>query len=269
MLDPFTKVYVVPPEFINAEQKEGVNVNVNTTCEIEDIVAVYNNRCVYPVMEIHPDCSPYTRYIPEQHLNVNNSIIHPLQPLLGSLHHEISVSQQPCQLTDISHCSLSLSTLKSKRRKLVPLPTLYTDLYMQINFPSWLNGGTMLAPALCLLCGKVISAGNHLSPNRHEAPFLPGECTLHVRSCGGDSGIFLMLDRNTIFINAGPKFVELPSCYVNEFGESTWDSASNLPLRFSEERYASLERMYQSHEVAVVINRTYSSLDRRVPPNYF
>ena len=52
-------------------------------------------------------------------------------------------------------------------------------------------------PALCLVCGQVLSAGNRLSSTNagRGGGRSPGECTIHAKSCGGGTGLFYLVER--------------------------------------------------------------------------
>jgi hypothetical protein len=56
-------------------------------------------------------------------------------------------------------------------------------------------------PAVCLVCGQLVSAGSRLpTPSatvrgRRESSISPGECTLHARACGAGTGIFFLVER--------------------------------------------------------------------------
>ena len=56
-------------------------------------------------------------------------------------------------------------------------------------------------PAVCLVCGQLLSAGSRLPPPAlssslsHRRTMSPGECTLHARTCGAGTGVFYLVER--------------------------------------------------------------------------
>ena len=127
---------------------------------------------------------------------------------------------------DLSHLALRHST----RGGLIQLPTIYTDLIQSIRLPYKPcfdeSGRRIDEPAICLVCGCIVRAGNRakdIESHSHMDIHLdtyPGECTLHARFCSGGQGIFLNVTSNWVLLLNGPRSCKFPSLYLDKNGEA-------------------------------------------------
>ncbi|PFH31695.1 hypothetical protein BESB_026690 [Besnoitia besnoiti] len=75
--------------------------------------------------------------------------------------------------------------------------------------------------ALCLVCGAVVCVGSSCCKEEgstREAAW--GECMLHAHTCGGGSGIFLLVEQSMLFAVDGSSWFPLENVYVDDGGES-------------------------------------------------
>ncbi|CAN0253723.1 unnamed protein product, partial [Hapterophycus canaliculatus] len=92
-------------------------------------------------------------------------------------------------LFDLSHLGVSCQD----NLDLVDLPESYTELYGLAKGPHASAAAAVGAetdPAVCLVCGQVLSAGSKTFGMEHV-----GECTLHARECGSGVGVFFLVQR--------------------------------------------------------------------------
>jgi hypothetical protein len=98
------------------------------------------------------------------------------RPLLNSVGYPTSAL-----LPDLSHMGLGLSD--RIKAGFVPLPAVFTDLYCDILAMVRTFRADVSDPAMCLLCGRVLHAGNRQPPSGLTQG--PGECTLHAKGGPG------------------------------------------------------------------------------------
>ena len=96
-------------------------------------------------------------------------------------------------LYDVSHLGLA----EGDQPRLIPLPVNYTELYNTIKEDS--GAASMEEPAICLVCGAVLSSGPK-QQRRTVRRAEEGDCTIHARSCGSGSGIFLLVKRSNVLL---------------------------------------------------------------------
>ena len=196
------------------------------------------------------------------------SCVHVSTPLLGCV-----TGRQPVfgvngeELTypypDLSHMGVGWRHIGG----LISLPRLYTDLFRSTKSPQWINS-EVDEPAICLVCGQVVAAGNHLTRPSRGAKRI-GECTLHAQRCGAGIGVFYLVQRATALLVKNSLACYYPSMYVDCHGEVDKMLSRNKPLYLSEKRYAKLEAIYMSHEVAKEVVRVRASAERILHPNWF
>jgi len=110
---------------------------------------------------------------------------------------------QAVPLHDVSHLGLADGDLA----KLIPLPANYTELYNTIKEDS--GAASMEEPAICLVCGAVLASGPKVQ-RRVARRVEEGDCTIHARSCGSGSGIFLLVKRSNVLLMSGSRAAFYP-----------------------------------------------------------
>jgi hypothetical protein len=90
-------------------------------------------------------------------------------------------------LTDRSH--LSPGAAVRSQCGLISLPESFSELYCSVletarAFPMQVD-----EPALCLVCGRVMFAGNRRAGG--GSPLTPGECTLHAKVTSSSRAVFI------------------------------------------------------------------------------
>lgn len=110
------------------------------------------------------------------------------------------------ELYDMSQMGLSTTD----RLKLFDLPKQYAELYRLLKDNYWLTGSrapnvgrgggnSLEDPAICLVCGAVLSGGPRLIQGRSLRNSV-GECTLHARHCGSGTGMFLLVNKGSTLL---------------------------------------------------------------------
>jgi hypothetical protein len=149
-------------------------------------------------------------------------------------------------------------------------------------------------PAICLLCGRVLNAGKyfqwvsprevravrslrecvHIAPIGNKAPqgifdAPAGECTLHARSCGAGTGVFVLVQQCQVLLVRGSRSVYWPSLYLDSSGEVNEQRGQNRPLFLSAKRYKKLEDLYLSHQIAKELVRKRATAESVIRLNWF
>ena len=127
----------------------------------------------------------------------------------------------------------------------------------------------MEEPALCLLCGRVLQAGNTLHDTQPSVTN-PGECTLHARTCGLGTGIFFLLQRHLVLLMRGDKaaYWSKTSLYLDANGEVGVEGGCR-PLFLSEGRLRLLQEMWLRGEVGREVARSRVSSDKIIKSYYY
>ena len=134
-------------------------------------------------------------------------------------------------------------------------------------------------PALCLLCGMLLCAGNECC--RHVGE---GECTQHVRHCGNGNGIVLLMRQTNTLLLRGKYAASYISPYVDEYGniyiytslyvyvrtynllymigEEDVSLRRGRPLFLSKERYEALQKLVQRNTINSDVTRIRISSDK-------
>ncbi|KAF8048454.1 hypothetical protein N665_2507s0003 [Sinapis alba] len=137
--------------------------------------------------------------------------------------------------------------------QLMKLPNLYQDLLQRyIKKPCSNCKKVMQEPALCLLCGILCS------PIRQSC-CSESSCQTHAVTCGGGTGVYLLIRRTTILLQRFARQAPWPSPYLDTFGEEDTNMFRGRPLYLNEERYAALTYMVGSHGLdhsSKVLNQT-------------
>jgi len=203
----------------------------------------------------------------------NDSLLPTRAPLQGSLTGAQDVvgfngERLLHRYPDLSHFGVGLRHL---HRVFIPLPTIYTDLYQMVKFPDSAPGGgsrkPLEDPAVCLVCGRLLNAGNKPSDmplDRRAA----GECTLHARSCGLGIGVFFLVQQCHVLLLRGSRASYYPSLYLDSSGEVE-QRGHNRPLFLNNKRVRRLEELYLSHNVAKEIVRKRASAETVIRMNWY
>jgi hypothetical protein len=203
-------------------------------------------------------------------------------PLLGSLSGEANiagVSGVLCNKVwpDLSHLGLSYR----HKGQLAPLPKSYNELYHRCKFlygerDDPVDGSatntecfTVDEPAVCLVCGKVVMAGNR--PHATDPSVTnPGECTLHARNCGLGSGLFFVLQKHAVLLirNEKAAFWGKLSIYLDDRGEVGVDGGCR-PLFLCESRHRLLREMWLRGEVGREVARIRATSDKVIRDHFY
>jgi len=101
------------------------------------------------------------------------------------------------------------------------------------------------APAICLLCGLILDGSGK------------GNCTKHLSVCGGDVGVFFLLQDCYVLISHGRRACYLPTPFVDGFGDRH-RNYKGKPLKLDYNRLEVLRKMWCRHSIAseVVLKRS-------------
>jgi len=207
--------------------------------------------------------------------------VHTQSPFVGAIHGQ-SLSYDPSgQPLSTSFCDMShLPVRCSQRGGLLHLPTIYTELIDCIELPYEPKldeqGKREDEPALCLICGSILNAGNRakkLTATPHLDNALlkesPGECTLHARTCGAGVGVFMFLLQNQVYLMRGGRSSKYGALYLDKNGETGEARGHNRPLVLSKPRFQKLEELYIRHQIASEVTRKRLSQDRSIRSFYY
>ena len=159
---------------------------------------------------------------------------------------DVTAAFNGLRIADLSHLSLYRSTLQSLG--LITLPENFSDLYSHtLDTARAFNNVDVTEPAICLICSRLIFAGNRL--NTDAVGGSSGECTMHSQCCGAGVGVFLMLRRAVVLLVHGKHAVYRQSLYLDEDGEVDQHMRSNKPLFLSRSRLQELNKLYLRHEI--------------------
>ncbi|KFG57505.1 zinc finger in N-recognin protein, partial [Toxoplasma gondii RUB] len=119
---------------------------------------------------------------------------------------------------------VDLSPPGTDNLKLLPLhlPTDFLDLLRQTLLRKCPHcGDSPEHKALCLVCGAVVCVGSSCCKEEGSSRDAAwGECMLHAHTCGGGSGLFLLVEQSMLFAVDGSSWFPLESVYVDDGGES-------------------------------------------------
>ncbi|ESO97194.1 hypothetical protein LOTGIDRAFT_51305, partial [Lottia gigantea] len=129
------------------------------------------------------------------------------------------------------------------RPKLIPLPKEYYQIFQHYRSKTCVEcKRTPKDPTLCLVCGKLICFREDCCKQNST-----GECTQHSVSCGGSTGIFLLVNSSIIVVIRGARATIWGSVYLDDHGEEDKDLRRGKPLYLSKERYTILEQQWLNH----------------------
>jgi hypothetical protein len=225
---------------------------------------------VWKLASIDPTYDYVDEVIMGMFSTIELSNLHSVTPLQGSLtgtQEAYGVSGQAIAgfFPDLSHMPLSTR----HQRVFTDLPTSYSDLYQRTKFPDGPNGAAIDNPGICLLCGRVVNAGNRQFAQpvgKNNA----GECTLHARVCGADTGVFYLVQKYSVLLVRGGRAIFYPSIYLDANGEAGTDMrGQNRPLFLSTSRLKHLAELYLSGGIPAEVTRQRASIDRVVRMHWF
>ena len=117
---------------------------------------------------------------------------------------------------------------------------------------------------ICLLCGELLASGVK------QAGSELGACTSHVPRCGGEVGIFFLLQECcTLLIRRG-KAAYFSPLYVDQFGERLRNNSQRgRPLFLDDKQVKQLEHMWFTNQVGAKVVSTRCAADRVIRENYY
>jgi len=158
------------------------------------------------------------------------------------------------------------------RPRLLTLPREYTKLHAQVmsKIAAFRSSQPVDAqnpaaegkvpefdhPALCLVCATVLDAGGR------------GQCAAHTMACGGETGVYFLLQECQVLINQGPRGVYYASPYIDCYGESQ-HSFRGKPLYLDNRRYESLNHLWATHQIPREVVSKRSNATRIIINNYY
>ena len=211
-------------------------------------------------------------------LTVDISVIHTQSPFVGSVHGGARSYDPAGQSLCTAFCDLSHMPLRrGQRGGLIRLPAIYTDLIDNLELPYTpkLNeqGKREDEPALCLVCGTILNAGNRakdasqLMDQRYSES--PGECTLHTRTCGAGTGLYLFVLHNVVLMMRGARSSKFGALYLDKNGDTGDERGVHRPLALSITRFQKLEELYMRHQIASEVTRHRLTQDRTIRSYYY
>jgi len=182
-----------------------------------------------------------------------------LLPYLGTLSGTV---KKECHMYDMSHSTPCVWHVP----RLVNLPELYTDLYTRTKSPYGALRFSDCEPAVCLICGVVVAAGQHRPDGMSRQP---GACTVHAYGCSGGTGIFFLVQKCTVLLIRDGKAACWSSLYLDEYGEEDENVRRGRPMFLNQNKYKALKIMYVQHRVAQEVTSIRSHADRVISENFY
>ncbi|ELU10689.1 hypothetical protein CAPTEDRAFT_220674 [Capitella teleta] len=141
--------------------------------------------------------------------------------------------------------------------QLCHLPHLYDRIFQFYRSRSCQTCGNVPRdPAVCLVCGRLLCF-----KDRCCAQATVYECVQHSRSCGGGTGIFLIVNSSIIVVIQGPRATAWGSVYLDEHGEEDHYLKRGKPLYLCKERYQLLQDEWLSHSFVRVCKKWIMHID--------
>lgn len=132
---------------------------------------------------------------------------------------------------------------------------------------------TLNEPAVCLVCGRVLDAGNRQTAGRSSMTAVDqlGECTLHAQQCGAGSSVFFLVQSCQVLLLRGALASYHPSFYLDSSGEVSEHhrGTQSRPMFLSAKRYRKVEELYLGHQVSREVARKRSTADSVVRQNWY
>ncbi|KAI8992651.1 hypothetical protein BDB01DRAFT_848002 [Pilobolus umbonatus] len=104
--------------------------------------------------------------------------------------------------------------------------------------------------ALCLICGTFVCARRSCCTED-----MKGECNIHMQSCGGEVGIYLMIKDCFLLLlhDNGGSIMNAP--YLDSHGEADIFFKRGAPQFLNEKRYEQIRQMYISQSIPSYVRR--------------
>ena len=129
-----------------------------------------------------------------------------------------------------------------------------------------------LEPALCLLCGALLCAGQSCRRPRMQlqaGQLQEGECTRHARRCGLGVGLFALVHQNLTLLVDETRSAYHASLYLDEHGEEDRGLRRGKPLFLNAARQAALHRLWLAQAVPLEVARSRSSTSSVIRLGYY
>ena len=131
-----------------------------------------------------------------------------------------------------------------RRPRLIRIPAQFQDALVQWNGQRCLTCGKVpREPGLCLLSGKLVCCMEKCC----SSPDQVGECTQHAFSCGGGTGVFLLLKQSSLLLVRGSRASVFLSPYLDSHGEEDIGLQRGRPLFLNAQRFEALEALWMLH----------------------
>ncbi|CAO3587585.1 unnamed protein product [Absidia cylindrospora] len=134
---------------------------------------------------------------------------------------------------------------------MVPLPYRMDQLFDESSRRVCRNCKTIPEnPALCLMCGTFVCARGYCCNNDGR-----GECNTHMRSCGGEIGVYMVIKECFILLlhDNGGTIMNAP--YLDAHGEVDLFLKRGAPQYLNTKRYEQLRQMWLSHSIPAFVRR--------------
>ncbi|KAG0166761.1 hypothetical protein DFQ30_006800 [Apophysomyces sp. BC1015] len=105
-------------------------------------------------------------------------------------------------------------------------------------------------PALCLICGTFVCAQRLCCAEEER-----GECNIHMRSCSGEFGLFMIINKCFILLlhDGGGAIMNAP--YLDSHGEVDVFLKHGTPQYLNQKRYEQIRQMWLTHSVPAFVRR--------------
>ena len=123
-------------------------------------------------------------------------------------------------------------------------------------------------PALCLVCGALVCADRRRR-DRSADITREGSCTRHARECSAGAALFYLVHKGVVLLVDGPHSAYHPSLYVDAHGEEDRDLRRGNPLFLSQERVATVHKLWLSHALPNAVARRRAVASVVFQPNHF
>uniref|UniRef100_A0A182TE85 E3 ubiquitin-protein ligase n=1 Tax=Anopheles melas TaxID=34690 RepID=A0A182TE85_9DIPT len=133
-----------------------------------------------------------------------------------------------------------------RQPKLLGLPREYERLFTYYHEqPCQRCQNVPKESSICLLCGTIVCIKQSCCKVRDYC-----EAVRHSISCGGGTGIFLVITSTYIIVIRGHRACLWGSLYLDDYDEEDRDLKRGKPLYLSEDRFNLLESQWLSHRFA-------------------
>jgi len=130
----------------------------------------------------------------------------------------------------------------AKLFKLIDLPVNYHQILEKFKD----DIEKISEPVVCLLCGTVVDANSRV---RLPGASYMGECSYHSLQCGGGQGLFLFFNHVTVIAYVNELAYQLPSPFLDQFGELQRGLKRGKQLTLHAGRYQSLCDLFINHKL--------------------